>query len=195
MKEIVDAFFLSLIPLLVAIDVAGITPIYVGLTEGMDKAMKRKIILDSLLTGLIVSIVFIFLGKLIFVILGITVSDFKIGGGLVLLSLAMMDLMSEEKKRRSPSDTMGIVPLGVPLIVGPGVLTTLLILIDNHGIIITFLSLVVGLMLVGLTFINADYIAKIMGKGGTKVISKLTNLLLVAIAIRMMRLGIQGFLN
>ena len=195
MKEIVDAFFLSLIPLLVAIDIAGITPIYVGLTESMNKEMKKKIILDSLLTGLIVSVVFIFLGKLIFVILGITVSDFKIGGGLVLLSLAMMDLMSDEKKRRSPSDTMGIVPLGVPLIVGPGVLTTLLILIDNHGIIITFLSLVVGLTLVGLTFINADYIAKIMGKAGTKVISKLTNLLLVAIAIRMIRLGIQGFLH
>jgi len=195
MKESVDAFFLSLIPLLVAIDIAGITPIYVGLTESMNKEMKKKVILDSLLTGLIVSVVFIFLGKLIFVILGITVSDFKIGGGLVLLSLAMMDLMSDEKKRRSPSDTMGIVPLGVPLIVGPGVLTTLLILIDNHGIIITFLSLVVGLTLVGLTFINADYIAKIMGKAGTKVISKLTNLLLVAIAIRMMRLGIQGFLH
>jgi len=195
MKEIIDAFFLSLIPLLVAIDIAGITPIYVGLTEEMTKEMKKKIIVDSLLTAFIVSFVFIFLGKLIFVILGITVNDFKIGGGLVLLSLAIIDLMSEEKKRRLPSDTMGIVPLGVPLIVGPGVLTTLLILIDAHGIIITFFSLVVGLLLVGLTLINADFISRMIGKAGTKVISKLTNLLLVAIAIRMIRLGIQGFLK
>ncbi len=195
MDNFVNAMILSLIPLLVAIDIAGILPIYISFTTDIDKKEKWKIIIDSLLTALIVGYVFIFLGKLIFKILSITVNDFKIAGGLVLLSLSIMDLITDKKSRRSPSDAMGVVPLGVPLIVGPAVLTTLLILNDSYGHIVTLSALFVSLILVGLVFISSGIITKMIGKGGTRVLSKLTNLLLVAIAIRMIRLGIEGVLK
>jgi len=184
----------TFIPLFVAIDVFVVLPIFISMTEDMPKTKRKLIIRDSILTALIVSLVFVAMGEAIFRILGITADDFKIAGGLVLLVFAVLDLIKHSEERRRPTGKLGVVPIGVPLIVGPAVLTTLLVLVDHYGVLSTIISLVLNMIVVWLSFINAQRIVNLFGKGGITAISKVMALLLASIAIMMIRLGIENIL-
>ena len=122
-------FFLCFIPLFIAIDVVGLLPVYMGLTEGMDKERRRAVVRVACITAVTVAVTFVFLGEGIFKMLGITTDYFRVAGGLLLLIFAIQDLTIGGKPRRSPSDSVAVVPLGMPLLVGPGVLTTSLLLV------------------------------------------------------------------
>lgn len=184
----------TFIPLFVAIDVFVVLPIFISMTEDMPKPKRRLIIRDSILTALIVSLVFVAMGEAIFRILGITADDFKIAGGLVLLVFAVLDLIKQSEERRRPTGKLGVVPIGVPLIVGPAVLTTLLVLVDHYGVLSTVISLMLNMIVVWLSFINAQRIVNLFGRGGITAISKVMALLLASIAIMMIRLGIENIL-
>src|SRR3989337_2052787 len=93
-------FLLALIPIFVAIDVIAILPIFLSMTEGLAADEKKIIVRQSVITAFIVSICFLAIGKFIFGALGITVSDFKLAAGIVLLVLAINDILFPEKRRR-----------------------------------------------------------------------------------------------
>jgi multiple antibiotic resistance protein len=135
------------------------------------------------------------LGEGIFRILGITGDDFKIAGGLLLLILAILDLTQHIEQRMKPDVKMGVVPIGVPLIVGPAVLTNILLLVDHYGVIPTVIALMLNLFIVWISLRNAEGIIRIVGKGGIVGISKVMALLLAAIGIMMIRLGIEGIIR
>ncbi|MBI5124029.1 MAG: MarC family protein [Candidatus Omnitrophica bacterium] len=183
-------FLLSFIPIFVAMDAIGILPMFIGFTEHLKEREKHKIILQSIITAFIIGIVFLFLGRWIFKILGVLVADFKVAGGLVLLAISLRDILRYEKSVRLPSETMGAVPIGTPLVVGPAVLTTIIILLDSYGPAITVLSFVINLMITWVTFYYATAISKFLGKAGSKAFSKIASLLLAAIAVMMMRKGL-----
>jgi len=193
-ENIVEAFPHTFIPIFVAIDVFAILPIFISLTVEMPKS-RRPIIRDSIFTALIVGLIFVALGEAIFNILGVTSDDFKIAGGLVLLIFAILELIRNEEKKRKPVGRVGVVPLGVPLIVGPAVLTTLLVLVDHYGIIPTIISFVINLFIVWIFFIKAENILNFFGKGGAIGISKIMALLLASIAIMMIRIGIVNIIE
>lgn len=195
MWEILKTLPNTFIPLFVAIDVFVSIPILISLTTDMTDSEKRTVIRQSTITALIVSLVFVAIGEAVFKILGITVDDFKIAGGLILLVIAILDLIRHSEERRRPQETVGVVPLGVPLIVGPAVLTTLIVLIGNYGVIPTIMSLILNLIIVWIFFINAQKITKLFGRNGIVAISKVMALLLAAIAVMMIRLGVENFLK
>ena len=185
----------TFIPLFVAINVFLLLPIFISMTKEMSKQKRRAVVRDSILTAIIVSLLFIALGEGIFRILGITGDDFKIGGGLVLLVFAVLDLTQHGEERRKPDVKMGVVPIGVPLIVGPAVLTTILVLVDHYGIIPTIISIILNLFIVWISLINAERIMILFGRGGIIGISKVMALLLASIAIMMIRLGIENIIK
>lgn len=185
----------TFIPLFVAINVFLLLPIFISMTKEMSKPKRRAVVRDSILTAIIVSLLFIALGEAIFRILGITTDDFKIGGGLVLLVFAVLDLTQHGEERRKPDVKMGVVPIGVPLIVGPAVLTTILVLVDHYGIIPTIISIILNLFIVWISLINAERIMILFGRGGIIGISKVMALLLASIAIMMIRLGIENIIK
>lgn len=92
---------------------------------------------------------------------------------------------------RGGGDEFGIVPLGMPLIAGPALLTALLILIDTVGIVFTLVSLLVNLAIVAVALCNADRFSRWMGKQGLRGVSKIIALLLAAIAVSLIRRGWQ----
>jgi multiple antibiotic resistance protein len=183
-------FLLSFIPIFVAMDAIGILPMFIGFTEHLKKHEKQKIIIQSIITAFIIGIVFLFLGKWIFKILGVQVADFKIAGGAVLLAISLRDILQYEKTVKLPSETMGAMPIGTPLVVGPAVLTTIIILLDSYGPYITVLSFVINLIITWVTFYYASVISSFLGKAGSKAVSKIAALLLAAIAVMMMRKGL-----
>jgi multiple antibiotic resistance protein len=192
MRHFVETFLLAFIPLFVAIDPIGLVAIFIGLSARTEKPRRQREGELALLTAFAVSIGFIFLGKIIFQALGITVADFQIAGGLILLGLAVRELLDLGGERRYSGDDFGIVPLGMPLIAGPALLTALLILIDTVGILFTLLALAINLLLVGVSFRYADRFTRWMGKAGLNGVSKLISLLLAAIAVSLIRRGWQA---
>jgi multiple antibiotic resistance protein len=190
-QSVIDKFLLAFIPVFVAIDPIGLVAIFMGLgTSASHEHRKRQAFL-GLVTGLLVAVGFIFLGKAIFAALGITVADFQVAGGLILLALAVRELVGYGRADRDTDNEFGVVPLGMPLIAGPALLTALLILIDSVGVVFTLLSLVVNLAIVAFALCNADRFARWMGRQGLRGVSKIIALLLAAIAISLIRRGWQ----
>jgi len=187
-------FLLAFIPLFIAIDVVGILPIFMSLVDGIEKPQKTKIVNQSVITALSVSIGFLALGKFVFSVLGIEIYDFKMAGGLLLLVFAINDLLFSEKGKRTATPTMGVVPLGIPLVVGPAVLTSIIVTVDTYGYIPTVASLVVNLIIVWVVFLKSNFIYRLMGDGGSKAFAKVASLLLAAIAVMMLRRGFMDMM-
>ncbi len=188
-------YLLSFIPIFVAVNILGILPIFISLTEGIAKKEKSKIIYQSVLTATVIALVFMFIGKIVFLIMGITVSDFKIAGGILLLILSVNLLLPGEPRKKEINTEIGIFPLGTPLITGPAVLTTTLMMIDAYGFAPTFIAIVLNMLIVLFVLNNSGKIIKILGINGTRAFSKVIDILLTAIAVMMIRKGIFEILN
>lgn len=182
--------FLSFVPIFVAVDAFGVLPIFASFTRGVSRKEKASIISQSLMTAILLAIGFIFLGKAVFKLLGITISDFMIAGGMILFCIAIMDILNPGKQRRMPAKELGAVPLGTPLIVGPAVLTTCLIMIPEYGLMATLIAVLVNILLAGAIFSSSHIVLKMLGEAGSKALSKIMSLFLAAIAIMMVRKGI-----
>jgi multiple antibiotic resistance protein len=185
---------LSFIPIFVAIDAIGVLPIFVSLTEGIAQKQKIKVIIQSMFTAVCLAVGFIFLGKGVFKILSITMGDFMVAGGVILFCLAITDIINPAKKRRIPSQELGVVPLGTPLIVGPAVLTTSMVIISQYGLFATLISVLANILLAGIIFSASTVMMKFLGEAGSKALSKITSLLLAAIAVMLIRKGLVGFI-
>ena len=188
----IHKFFVAFIPIFVAIDPIGLVAMFMGLAGNASREHRQREGFIGIFTALCVSVGFVFLGKIIFTALGITVADFQLAGGLILLGLAGRELLNISPADREATNDFGVVPLGMPLIAGPALLTALLILVDTVGLVFTLFSLVVNLALVAVAFWNADLVARWMGRQGLRGVSKIVALLLAAIAVSLIRRGWQG---
>ncbi len=192
--EMIKNILLSFIPIFVAVDAFGILPMFVSLTLDIERKERMKVIVQSMITATALAIGFVLLGKIVFKLLGIEMGDFMIAGGAILFSLAIIDIVNPGKNRRSPTSELGAVPIGTPLIAGPAVLTTSMLMISEYGISATIISLIVNILLAGAVFRSSDFFIDVLGEAGTKALSKITSLLLAAIAVMLMRKGIMQFI-
>ncbi|MCX6938084.1 MAG: MarC family protein [Verrucomicrobia bacterium] len=190
MGDLLPRFLQAFIPLFVALDPIGLAAIFIALGAGMPEARKRRIARQGVVTGGLVSLVFLFLGQGIFAAVGITVGDFQIAGGLILFILAARDLLQPiaAAPLEVPED-FGVVPLGMPLIAGPAAIATLLLLAQTVGLAVTLAALAVNLGLLALSFSQADRLVRVIRPSGLRAISKIVSLLLAAIAISLIRRG------
>ncbi len=186
-----ETFLLAFIPLFVTVDAIGTLPIFIVLTQNLKQQDKKRIIVQSVITALCVAIGFLAIGKFVFKVLGITMADFMIAGGVILLCIAIVDLIKPEKYRQDISiEELGAVPLGTPLIVGPAVLATSLMIMNQYGLVMTVLSLVTNILLTGFVFLQSEVLIKFLGKAGSNALSRVMAVLLAAIAVMMIRKGI-----
>jgi multiple antibiotic resistance protein len=190
-----EAFFLAFLPLFVAIDVFGVLPVFVGITGGLVDEQRRKLVAQATLTAFAVSVLFLAAGQALFSVLGITENDFRVGGGIVLLVLAVHDLLFSHDVERAPGPTIGVVPLGIPLIMGPAALTTIIVLVNAYGFWVALGALLANLGIVWVVFARAQSITRVLGEAGSKAVAKVAALFLAAIAVMMIRSGIEGMIN
>jgi multiple antibiotic resistance protein len=150
----------------------------------------KKVVRQSTLTAFLVSLGFLGIGKSVFSLLGISIADFKVAGGILLFILAVVDLIFPERTRTFPKETLGVVPIGIPLIVGPAVLTVLLITVDAYGYFSTIFCLILNLFIVWFVFSQSRWIMRFLKEGGAKGIAKVASLLLAAFGMMMIRTGL-----
>lgn len=194
MNSYIEAF----LPLFVAINLAGILPLFIGLTEGMAASARRSLVAQAVTTAFAVAVLILFAGQLIFQTLGITLNDLRVGGGLILLILSIVDLIFADYRRRAPEgggEGIGIVPLGVPLIIGPAAITSILVSQQSYGYIPTLTALVVNLLLVLVAFFWGPGLMQHLGTNTSKAVAKVASLFLAAIAVAMIRSGIVGMIQ
>jgi len=184
-------FWLCFVPLFIAGDAIGALPVFISITEGVQKRDLPKLIALSAVTGSVVGLAFVFIGEGILRLMGISVADFMVAGGSMLFVISLGDLVTFEKvTRRVHPEEIGPVPIGVPLIVGPGILTTVMLLVKEYGFFPTTAALIANVMVAALIFYSSDFIIRLVGKNGTKVVSKIASLFLAAIAVMIVRKGL-----
>ncbi|MCH7553195.1 MAG: MarC family protein [Chloroflexi bacterium] len=185
-------FLLAFLPLFVAIDPLGNLPIVLGVTKEMNLRQRLRVINIAIATALVLGLAFLFLGKALLRFLDIEVEHFAIAGGLVLLVVSIRELIGVGfVEMDAEQEMMAVVPIGTPLLAGPAVLASLLLLNDQYseGVVVpAFLSnMFVAFVIFGL----GNVVAGVLGKGGLRAISKVAALLLSAIAVRLIVVGID----
>jgi len=191
MKEFLEDLILSFIPVFVATDAIGNIPMFVGLTDGLSDLERKRVANISVLMASIIALAFMFGGKVVFGIMGITVSDFRIAGGVLLLVLSTHMLIAG-KAAGSPAEDVAVFPLASPLIAGPAVLTTTLVLAARPGNFIpTLISLVANMGITWVVFRYCHRVEMVITKQGSKAFSKVVEILLAAIAVHMIRVGLE----
>ncbi|MBT4364787.1 MAG: MarC family protein [Desulfobacteraceae bacterium] len=184
-------FWLCFVPMFVAVDAIGVLPVYLGLTENLPKSRRTGVLIQSLITALVVALVFLIAGPALLRLIGIPVPDFMVAGGILLLVISLYDLLTGEKKQQMvDTDTLGAVPIGIPLITGPAVLTLSVVLVDTYGIIPTTAAVVINITIAIIVFWFSKPIAIFLGNTGTKTLSKIASLLLASIAVMLIRKGV-----
>jgi multiple antibiotic resistance protein len=195
------AYIESFLPLFVAVNVLGILPMYLGLTETMNAAERRRLTLLAVATATVIAVLILFAGQLVFSLLGITVNDLRVGGGLILLVLSISNLIFGDYRRRDPRQgeeevedvsEMGVVPLGIPLIMGPAAITSILVSREAYGYLPTTVSLVANMFLVFLALAFAPLIGRFMPSALSRAVAKVASLFLAAISVALIRAGILG---
>lgn len=198
----------SFLPLFVAINAPGIIPVYLAVTENLTAAQRRRLTFQAILTASLIAVLILFAGQLIFSLLGITVNDLRVGGGLILLVLSISNLLFGDFKRRDPrnlegldsdedgeSASVGVVPLGIPLIVGPAAITSVLVSREAYGYLPTLTSLSVNMALVWLTLVFSPFIGRVMGPAVSRAVAKVASLFLAAISVALIRAGVVGMIE
>jgi multiple antibiotic resistance protein len=191
-------YLLTFIALFVAVDAIGNIPIFISFVESTTKKQRNKIVADSVGTATALAVIFMFAGKVVLRFIGVTIPDFQIAGGLLLFFIAVRLLMPTSSKSlagESHDRDLGVFPLGTPLITGPAVLTTTLMMVDSYGMTVTFVALLLNMAIVWVTLDKADILLKWMGKGGLRAISKIMYILLAAIGVMMVRRGIVAIIT
>lgn len=188
------SFLLAFIPLFVAVDTVGLVPIYLGISGGIDEPERRQLVVDATLAAGAIGLGFLFLGDGILQFLGVSVGDFQVAGGAVLLVLSIYDLLHPEAPLRQSGARLGVVPLGVPLIVGPAVLTTLITVARTHGYLVTVVSFLLNLAIVWAALRWAWLLRRVLGDAGSRAVAKVFTLLLAAIAVTFIRRGLLAAL-
>jgi len=196
-------FWLSFLPLFVAIDPPGILPLFIGLTGEMDSGTRKQIARTAVLTAFMASVLFAVGGKILLDFLGLSIWDFSISGGILLLVLSISDLLKSQSQGSLSSPTApqslpkswGAVPMGIPLIAGPAVLTSSLILAKSHGIFLVVGALFFNMVILYPLLALSDVINKKIGVTSSAVAGKIFSLLLAAIAVRLIHFGILGLIR
>jgi multiple antibiotic resistance protein len=196
-------FLLDFLPLFVAIDPPGILPFFLSLTQGMDPAQKKATARTATLTAFVLTATFTLAGRFLLDVLGLSIWDFSIAGGILLLVFSISDLLKTQNVEKARdtflgvphAETMrslGVVPLGIPIIAGPATLTTSLILAKTRPFLEVALALLANILIVHAILSQADRVDRMMGRSFSSAIGKVFSLLLAAIAVSLIHRGIMG---
>jgi multiple antibiotic resistance protein len=192
-----QSFILTFVPLFVVIDAVGVLPFVISLSQNMSHRERSIMTRNAVITAAAVGFFFLFLGQLILNAMGISVGSFAIGGGIIILVLSVNYMIGGRSVEAPKEEMVAVVPIGTPLTVGPATITTLLLLATQFPIYWVVISFILNILIVWILFRLSHYIIRFLGRGGVLAISKVSNLLLAAIAVNMIIKGLSmlGVLN
>lgn len=188
------------VTLFVIIDPPGIIPIFLGLTSGRSRSEVSRLALQATLTSFLVIVVFAVFGQRVLDYLHISLPALQGAGGLLLLLVALELLMGKaDEERADPDVNIALVPLGIPLLAGPGAIVATILFVKEAAGPMEYATIALGIVLVhaviwlAMTFSGS--LSRLMGKGGITVATRIAGLLLAAIAVQLIADSVNGFVD
>ena len=191
MSNLLEAF----ITLFVIMDPIGNIPLFMSLIKGMPSKDITRNVNSSVLVAAVLLFVFLFLGLQIFDLFNINLNSFQIAGGIILLILAIFYVLGYSTNFTKTKKIDISVPIGTPLLTGPGAITTTIILVKEYGTMTTAIAAILTLVATWLILINSARLYKILGEHWTDVISRVMGIILAAIAIEFVTKGILNIIR
>ena len=190
MEGLLEAF----IALFVIMDPIGNLTLFINLTKGMPlKEIKRNIDRSVFVAGVLLFI-FLFFGLQVFDLFGIDLDSFQIAGGIVLLIMGILYVFGTSLKYVKSHGFNLSVPVGTPLLTGPGVITITIILVKERGILVTVIAAFLTLLATWIILMYSSKLYKILGAHWTDVISRVMGIILAAIAIKFITGGVLNII-
>lgn len=188
-QEFLKAFML----LFAIMDPLATVPVLIMLTKEMPLPEQRQNINRAVCVAGILLFVFLFAGNNLLKYLGITVSSFRVAGGIILLILSLEFVLGIDLKgKNAQSYDVAIIPLATPLITGPGVIVTVMLLVIKHGYPIAILVSLTCLFLTWVVLHQTSIIYKLVGKQGIDIMTRIMGLLLTGLAVEFIITGLKG---
>lgn len=179
------------------VDPFAATPAFLAMTAGYEHARRKQMARRASLTCLVILSVFATFGKYLFRIFGITLPAFKFAGGLLLLLVALDMLQArrsrtretpEEQSTAREIEDVGIIPMGIPMLAGPGSISTVMVLVGQAPRWRDAIPVMVGIVLTSVVcyvvLAGADRVEAILGQTGIRIVTRLMGLMLTAIAFQ-----------
>lgn len=171
---------------------------FLTLTQAYTEFQRRKLAVQVSFATAVVCISLFFFGKVVFSIFGITLDAFRVGAGALLFLSAVRLVYAKEAPPVANSDEdMAVVPMAIPVIVGPATTGALLVLggemPDTSHRLIGLIALILAIITLGTILFIGSSIEQVLGKKGLGILSKITGLILAALAAQMILMGVQHF--
>ena len=206
--EALTFFVFAFTSLITLVDPIGFAPVYLSLVEGMSRKEKKSVAKKGAITALMVLISFWLLGRVIFSIFGITVHAFRIAGGILFFKVGMEMLEAKISRRRSTpaeeaeageKEDIGYTPIGIPLIAGPGAITSVMILSAEatdplrKGMLL--LAIILVMIITYITFIMAGKLTQRFGRTGLRIMQRIMGLILMVMAVQFIINGLDPLIK
>ncbi len=199
--ELATAAFVTLF---VIIDPIGLTPLFVALTTGKSQSQRRGIALRAILTGIGILTAFGIFGELLLSKIGIGMPAFRISGGILLFLTAIEMLFEKRTPRREKtadedhSADPAVFPLAMPLIAGPGAMTSMILLMGQHSgdlaaQVVIYVVMLTVLAIVFLFFMTAGVMERVLGHTGINLVTRLMGMFLAALSVQFVLDGLRDF--
>jgi len=176
----------STVALFVVIDPIGIVPVFIALTQKMERVGRASVTKTTIITAAGLLFLFAVAGTQLLSIFGITLASFMVAGG-VLLFIVAIELLTHggwRFGRAGAQDESGVVPLAFPLLAGPGAITAVMISFQTAGLVVTAISIMI---VIGITYVilrYVDRIYRILGRRGSIIVTRVFAVLVAAIAVQ-----------
>jgi multiple antibiotic resistance protein len=192
----------AILSIIAIVDPPGVVAPFLVLTEGMTKEEKERIIGNSCVVAAVTLAVFAVFGQWIFAVFNFTIPSFKIAGGILLFVTAFQMTQGQrtlrariaERATKEEVEAIGIVPLGIPLLAGPGAITTVLVYMTKETEAIdkmfVFAGILAAVLLTLILLTSADRVFRRMGRTGTIAFGRIMGLLLAAVGVQFVVDGI-----
>jgi len=184
--EIIKAFFI----LFVAMGALGNLPVFWDLTQKLPKKQIKKSINHAFIIASILLLVFLLFGTKILNFFGISFNSFKVAGGIILLIFGIKIVMGLKLiEKNAKQYDVAAVPMATPLITGPAVITTIIILVNDFGFLLALLVAILNLVVAWVVLRQTELLFKIFGRQGSDVMARIMGLMLTALAIEFIKQG------
>jgi multiple antibiotic resistance protein len=204
--DVISFALLALSSILIIVNPLGATLIYVSLTTNLDKPMRDSIARNACRYALAILLVVAVLGTWILQLFGISLEAFRIAGGILLFGIGMemvyaktsrTKLTATEKYESTDMEDIAVMPLAIPMIAGPGAITTTIVLMNEaiplspFAVGVIFIAIIISILITYYMMKNSDYILSKIGQREYRAINRLMGMLLIAIAVQFVLTGIR----
>lgn len=189
----IEGLVRAAVALFVVVDPLGNVPVFMGLTKDLDPSVRRRALRTAVLSGLFLLLAFAAFGEAVLKLFSISLPSLKIAGGILLLIIAMKLLIYGEWREGRSASGSGAVPLGFPLLVGPGAITTTMVSIRAYGLPIACTSAVLVFAATSIILAFMERIYSALGESGSAVVARLMSIFIAAIAVQFVLDGILAY--